>query len=296
MSLLLDVQRKMQLFSHQKVRTILDGEYGSVFKGRSMDFDDLREYVPGDDVKDIDWKASARTKQVLVKRYIAVRKHNVMLVVDTGRNMATTAPDGQSKRDISVLLSGIVASIVLKHADLISVVSGDKDTIGHLPLGGSSTHAERILQRIARSTRLDSGPSHLGALLEYVARTQQRRLMLIVISDEVALSDQNITLLRRLRAQHEIMYVRVKDALPFDTSLRAVDIYDVDDASAEIPYFLRNMSMVADAIRKTDSEAWNATTKALNKLAISQVEVASENEAVDQIVKLLERQKHVRGR
>ena len=54
--------------------------------------------------------------------------------------------------------------------------------------------------------------------------------------------------------------------------------------------------MVADAIRKTDSEAWNATTKALNKLAISQVEVASENEAVDQIVKLLVRQKHVRGR
>ncbi|MGB2787690.1 MAG: DUF58 domain-containing protein, partial [Candidatus Saccharimonadaceae bacterium] len=87
-SLLVKVKAKMAIHAHEKVRGVLEGEYGSVFKGRSMDFDDLREYVVGDDIKDIDWKATARSGSTLIRRYIAIRKHNIMLVVDTGRDMA----------------------------------------------------------------------------------------------------------------------------------------------------------------------------------------------------------------
>ena len=64
--------------------SLLEGEYGSIHTGRSMDFDDLREYVPGDDIKDLDWKATARTGRPLIKRYVATRQHAVLLVVDTG--------------------------------------------------------------------------------------------------------------------------------------------------------------------------------------------------------------------
>ena len=81
-------QCETTIHAHRKVRSVLDGEYGSVHKGRSMDFDDLREYVPGDDIKDLDWKASARHGRPLVKRYIATRQHAVLLVVDTGWTMA----------------------------------------------------------------------------------------------------------------------------------------------------------------------------------------------------------------
>ena len=66
---------------------LLDGSYRSIYKGKSMNFDDLREYIPGDNVKDIDWKASSRSKNLLVKQYIAEKKHNVLLVIDTNRKM-----------------------------------------------------------------------------------------------------------------------------------------------------------------------------------------------------------------
>src|SRR6478752_9672895 len=105
-SLLVKVRRKMSITAYRKVRSALEGEYASVFKGRSMDFDDLREYVPGDDVKDIEWRATARSGQVRIKRYVAIRKHNIMLVVDTGRSMAATAPSGEIKRDIAVMAAG----------------------------------------------------------------------------------------------------------------------------------------------------------------------------------------------
>ena len=87
-SLLRKVRMRTTIHAHRKVRSVLDGEYGSVHKGRSMDFDDLREYVPGDDIKDLDWKASARHGRPLIKRYIATRQHAVLLVVDTGCTMA----------------------------------------------------------------------------------------------------------------------------------------------------------------------------------------------------------------
>ena len=90
-SLLSQVKSKMMIYSHEKTRELLSGEYGSVFKGRSMDFDDLREYVIGDDTKDIDWKATARSGNTLIRRYIAIRKHNILLIVDTGKNMAAVS-------------------------------------------------------------------------------------------------------------------------------------------------------------------------------------------------------------
>src|ERR1700754_2323679 len=103
-SLSVKVRRKMSIMAHRKVRTALEGEYASVSKGRSMDFDDLREYIIGDDVKDIDWKATARSGSVRIRRYVAIRKHNILLVVDTGRSMAATAPSGECKRDIAVMV------------------------------------------------------------------------------------------------------------------------------------------------------------------------------------------------
>src|SRR6478735_5361178 len=107
-SLLTRVKSKMALFAHRKARGMLDGEYGSVFRGRSLDFDDLRAYVAGDDVRDIDWKASARHGSPLIKRYVAVRRQTVLLVTDTGRNMAADARDGEPKKDIAILALGVL--------------------------------------------------------------------------------------------------------------------------------------------------------------------------------------------
>ena len=74
---------------------IIDGSYNSIYKGRSMNFDELREYVPGDDIKDVDWKASARSQKMLVREYIAEKKHNIMLVMDTSKRMRANANDNQ---------------------------------------------------------------------------------------------------------------------------------------------------------------------------------------------------------
>ena len=87
-TLLTRVKSKLFVHSRRRSRNLLEGEFASVFHGRSLDYDDLRDYVPGDEVRDIDWKATARHTSPLVRRYVATRKQNLMLVIDTGRGMA----------------------------------------------------------------------------------------------------------------------------------------------------------------------------------------------------------------
>ena len=112
---------KSRLFIHANRRStnLLEGEYAAITAGRSLDFDDLREYVAGDEVDDIDWKATARTGSPLVKRYKQTRRQDVILAVDTGRGMAAAAEGGGAKRDVAVLIAGALGYLSLRHGDAV---------------------------------------------------------------------------------------------------------------------------------------------------------------------------------
>ncbi len=89
-------------------RGMLEGGRYALLHSRSLEFDDLRPYVPGDDVRDIDWKASARSGHVLIKRYVSEKHHKVLLVADAGRKMAAATPTGERKSDVAVNILGAV--------------------------------------------------------------------------------------------------------------------------------------------------------------------------------------------
>lgn len=100
------------IYTTKATSRIIDGSYNSIYKGRSMNFDELREYVVGDDIKDMDWKASARSQKLLVRQYIAEKKHNIMLVMDAGKRMLGYANDVQEKSDVALMAAGTLAYMV----------------------------------------------------------------------------------------------------------------------------------------------------------------------------------------
>ncbi len=291
-SLIVKVKAKMAIHAHEKVRGVLEGEYGSVFKGRSMDFDDLREYVVGDDIKDIDWKATARSGSTLIRRYVAIRKHNIMLVVDTGRNMAATAASGDNKRDVAVMAAGVVGYIALKHGDLVGLVAGDSSRTQYFPLKGSNPHLERLLQHINSSISLKSAPSNLLSQLEYIARSMRRRMMLIVVSDDVELTDQHEQILRRLRAQHEVLWLSIGDASGLDADH---DFYDIDD-SALLPHFIRADKKLRQAFDKNEAKRLSDNQRRLERLGIVGQRIVGDSDVVSGLYRLLERQRHAKRR
>ncbi len=277
----------MAIYAHERVRGVLVGEYGSVFKGRSMDFDDLREYIPGDDIKDIDWKATARSGATRIRRYIAVRKHNIMLVIDTGRNMTAVTDSGSSKKDTVIMLAGVIGTVALKHGDLVGMVSGDKGHSRYHPLKTGMTHLERLLQVIDTSVVDESDESNIASQLEYVVRNVRRKMIVVVISDEIEF-DESVRSVVRGYAHSTNLAARS------DADLTCARFADVEQIGHILPAFIRRNKTVMAAFRREEAENRQKFERELNRMAIATETVSSEEEAVPKVFRLLERHRSAR--
>ena len=291
--LLLRVKSTMALVAHRRTVDLLEGGWASVHHGRSHDFDDLREYVPGDEVKDIDWKATARHGSPLVKRYVASRRQHLVLVVDTGRDMAATAASGETKKQIAITAAGALGWIATRHGDVVSLVTGDEGGTRAHPAGGTEQHLETLLRQIDRRTTLDAPRSDLRAVLDWVARGVRGRCLLLVVTDDVALDDDTVRLLRRLRAQHEIVWVTVGDADLMTRSGHAAEVYDVRE-HATLPAWLRENATLRAEFDRSVASRTHDTVGVLDALGVTSQRLASLAEVVPGLFSLLERQRRAR--
>jgi len=294
-SYLVKAQKKMSLYAKRRSRTILDGEYGSVFKGRSIDFDDLRNYVYGDDCRDIDWKATARSGSTLIRRYIAVRKHNVMLVADIGRSMSAFASGKETKRNVALFAAGVIAYIVQNHGDLLGLVAGDATRVKRFPLKENTNHIESLLNTYHDAISQNAPPSSITTVLDYVLRSYRERMLLIIITDPTSAQSIDEALLRRLRVRHEQTYIIIGDAAVTDSGLKNDDIYDINDHSS-VPSFIR----MSGKFRKTELQSTKTTEENIThrflKQGISCTFIDREADVINNVLKLLERQKRARRR
>ena len=196
-------------------RGLLEGGRYALLHTRSMEFDDLREYVPGDDVRDIDWKASARTGSVLIKRFVSEKHHKILLVADAGRNMSALAPSSEYKRDVAAHIMGAVGLIGLRRSDQIGMVYGDRRGSVNIPQRRGESHIEGLLHRWYQHTMTDPGASDITAQLDYVATHYRHTMLIIVVSDEPDLEERRADrlsgVLARLRGRHDIMWAMVSD-------------------------------------------------------------------------------------
>ena len=288
-SLLQRVKSKMAIFAHRKARGMLDGEYASVFRGRSLDFDDLRAYVPGDEVRDIDWKATARHGSPLIRRYVAVRRQTVLLVTDTGRNMAAQSRSGETKKDIAVLALGVLGYLAHRHGDAVGLVCGDASGTRTLPAKGGEAHLERLLRHIDSHARLDAPPSSIDDQLDFLARTIKGRHLLFVVADEIPATAATAQLLRRLRAQHEVLWLTIRDAELAPAHLApGTESYSVADSS-----LLVGDPALSDAVAAAYAHATalrDAGRKTMLRSAgITEGEVAGSHDVISALFALLER-------
>ena len=133
------VRAMVNLYTSRKTSNVLEGGFRSVFMGRSLEFNDLKEYDYGDNVHDIDWKSSSRTGKTLVRRYMAEKKHNVLLVADAGPKMAAHTVDLEMKDELALLTFGSIAYLADRQgADFSLAWSGGKGPKFHYFRSGAS--------------------------------------------------------------------------------------------------------------------------------------------------------------
>ena len=290
---LVKVRKKMDIYAQRRVRNVLAGNYGSVFKGRSMDFDDLREYTYGDDVKDIDWKATARSRTIMIRRYIAIRKHNIMIVADNGCSMAGLAPSGEPKNEVATFCAGVIAYVAQKHNDLVGMVYGNESANKRYIMKEDTPYIENFLKKYEQSVDADGPKSDINALLTYVSKSFRERMFLIVITDPASAATLDRELVRRLSVRHEQMFILVEDSPVTNKMLLRKDVDDINE-HIRLPHYFRANKKIAKSEANFRMLLTTKIQKSLHHLGVVSTIVDSSDHAVPQIFKMLEEQKHVR--
>ncbi len=208
-------------------RGLLEGGRYALLHSRSLEFDDLRPYVRGDDVRDIDWKASARSGSVLIKRFVDEKHHKILLVADAGRNMTAQAPSGEAKIDVAANILGAVGLITLKRADQIGMVYGDDRGCVNIRQGRGETHIESMLHRFYGHTLAKPGASDIACQLDYVATHYRHQMLIVIVSDEPEPDGRLDEAVSRLVGRHDVMWAMVSDVPAVGTPDADGDGYDV---------------------------------------------------------------------
>lgn len=202
---------------------LLDGGRYALIHSRSLEFDDLRPYVRGDDVRDIDWKATARSGDVLIKRFVSEKHHKILVVADAGVDMSAVTPTGERKRAVAATMIGALGLVTLRRADEIGMVFGDARGSVDIRLRRGETHVEYLLEHYLDHATRRPGPSDVMTQLRWVAEHVRRPHLVVVVSSEPDVDDDTDELLRRVRSRHDVMW-----AMTVDHSAVADDVPGVD--------------------------------------------------------------------
>lgn len=295
-SLLTRVKSKMFIASHKKALHALEGEYISIMRGRSMDFEDLRAYAAGDDVKDIDWKASARHQSPLVKQYIATRKQPVIFVVDSGRNMNAITQTGELKKDLAITAMGVLGYLAIRHSDTVGLIIGDSEITKRIPNKETESHLERLLQTVNNNATMESKQSDIFKQLSYLKSNVKSRCLIIVIADDAPTDLEFNALLMRLQAQHEMLWISTSDGDPLQ-QVKVGEATVLDIGTGEyIPDYIRKNKKLRKYFEVTEVERKNTTQQFLNKIGVSNTSISSNSEIIPKLFKLLERRIRARRR
>ncbi len=207
--------RQIEVRTRRLADETLAGSYHSVFKGRGMNFEEVREYVPGDDVAAIDWKVTARTGVVHVKKFVEERELTIMLLIDVSAS-GDFGSRHSSKRELMAELGSVLAFSAVGNNDKVGLLLfTDQVELYVAPAKGRS-HILRVIREILFFTPANRGTS-LERPLDFINRVAKRRWVVFLISDFCLPGDQE-TALARLRSRlqitgrrHDLIGVRVSD-------------------------------------------------------------------------------------
>lgn len=203
-SRLAKVRARLDLPAVRHASGLLDGRHRSIFSGHGQDFDDMAQYQFGDDVSDIDWKASASSAQPVIRRFVRESNLAMVLAVDTGRNMGAAAPDGGPKSEVAMFAAELVCYLARGRNDTVALVAGDSERITQLPARGGTGHMELLLRRLEAMFSLDAPKGDLSRLLNRTLTWFTRRSLVVIITDEARPRPEHENAIKRLRTRHEL--------------------------------------------------------------------------------------------
>lgn len=200
--------RRIEIRTNRMVNELLAGQYQSVFKGQGMEFKEVREYVPGDDVRAIDWNVTARTGQPHVKVLAEERELTVMLLVDASAS-GRFGSVSRFKTELAGELCAVLAFSAIKNNDKVGLMIFTDGVELYVPPKKGSKHVLRVIREVLYFEPRGTG-TDIASALHYFNGVQKRRAVVFVVSDFMA--EDYETALCIANRRHDVIAVAVSDA------------------------------------------------------------------------------------
>ncbi len=255
-----------------------------------MNFEDLREYAIGDNIKDIDWKASARSGNLLVRQYIAEKKHNIMVVLDSGKKMLADTNANEKKKDVALMSAGIVSYLANKNGDYVGAIYSKNNEIKYFPFKSGLMNIEKILSNYDSDEEKETENSDIKRSLEYINKYIKKRMIIFIITDLEGLENIDDKVLKSLSLRHDVMLINIDDAYMMGNKA-----YDLDEGEY-IPHLFLNNKKLLELEKKTRDDVYKKCTNRFKKYKITVAKVNHTKEITEKIIDLLERQKDANNR
>ena len=275
--------RQIEIRTNREVTDVLGGQYHSVFKGRGMEFEEVREYLPGDEVRSIDWNVTARLGHPFVKKFKEERELTVMLVVDVSAS-GQFGSVRQTKNELAAELAAVLAFSAIRNNDKVGLIMFTDQIEEYIAPKKGRRHVLRVIREILAFQPRGRG-TNLTRALDYLNHVQRRRAVTFVLSD-FQVGDEELVRkkLRVASKRHDVVALSLRD--PREEELPVVGLVELRDAET-------GERVLVDTFDRNVREGFAAKARArletlrrlLRSASVDHVEIRCETDYMQPLIK-----------
>jgi len=279
--------RKIEIRTKGMVNNTFGGEYQSAFKGRGMEFSEVREYTYGDDIRQIDWNVTARSTEPYIKIFEEERQQTLMLCVDISAS-GLFGSQNQSKMELAIEICAVLAFSAIKNSDKVGLLLFSDVIEKVIPPKNGRTHVLRLIRELL-TTEPESDGTNIGEALSYVNRLLNRRAIVVMASDfQDEAFDKQMKITRR---KHDLVNIFINDTL--ENELPSLGLTTLKDAETGKKIVVDTSSQkVRKAYQKKRMKQKKALRDKFMRMKADMVEVRTNQSYVKPLMNFFHRRMH----
>jgi uncharacterized protein (DUF58 family) len=279
----LEQARRLEIYTRRKVNENFAGQYESAFRGRGMEFAEIRQYLPGDDIRTIDWNVTARTGEPFVKTFVEERELSVLLAVD-GSSSALFGSGSKSKKEVAAELCAVLALTAVRQQDKVGLMIFTEQVEHFVPPSKSRRHCLKLITDLLQFEPGHHGTS-ISTAVDTAARVLKKRSIVFLVSDFLSPGYEHS--LKLIKQRHDLIAVTVSDPREHELpNVGLIELYDWENGQALL------VDSSSRAVRTAYAKAAKVRSRQLQqsmrRLGVDQIPVTTDKPFLPSLIRFFQ--------
>ncbi|MBQ5530844.1 MAG: DUF58 domain-containing protein [Kiritimatiellae bacterium] len=278
---------RIRVLTNRLIDDELSGNYHSTFKGQGVEFDEVRPYEPGDDVRTIDWNVTARTGTPFIKRYSEERELTILFAVDVSGSQGYGS-GGRTKADLAAEATALLALTAIRNQDKVGLVLFSDRIVKYIPPRKGRDSVMRLAREVLAASDGANGGTDIAGALKFINGVQKRRAVVFLVSDFMAAPESFERRLLATARRHDVVCATVSD--PAESELPAAGLVEVEDPeTGETAIVDTSSPAVRRAFGEKAAEEREALERFFAKSGMDSISLCTDRPYIDEVRALFRR-------